>query len=142
MVLTYYEIKEAVQDSYERLHIRGDYNEYNTFFASLNDYDQAEDFSLTEECCLYINFAILFIRNNANFDFIKERLTELIKEENLIIYKGELNEEYISFEKDLNELKSILYKQIHKPKILLSYNVENELKLQREEVKKVSVVYW
>jgi hypothetical protein len=110
MVLTYYEIKEAVQDSYERLHIRGDYNEYNTFFASLNDYDQAEDFSLTEECCLYINFAILFIRNNANFDFMKERLTELIKEENLIIYKGELNEEYISFEKDLNELKSILYK--------------------------------
>ncbi len=110
MVLTYYEIKEAVQDSYERLHIRGGYDEYNTFFASLNDYDQAEDFSLTEECCLYLNFAILFIRNNTQFDFMKKRLIELIKEENLIIYKGELNDEYISFEKDLNELTSNLCK--------------------------------
>ena len=108
MVLTYEEIKEALSEGYERLYTRANYAVQDTFYANLNDYECAEDYTLTEEVSIYVVFALIFIEKEHDFCFMKCRLKKLLSEDNMKIYEEELGNEFEDFMVDVNKVKEYL----------------------------------
>ncbi|MDM5153733.1 hypothetical protein QUF88_07810 [Bacillus sp. DX1.1] len=108
MNLRYDEIKEDVIDTYSRLHIRAKYEIRDTFYALLNDYELSEEYTETEEYCIYVSFALLLIEKNKNTDFMKTRLNELLDSKRMEIHRIELKDEIAEFTNDVNKLKEFL----------------------------------
>ncbi len=108
MILSYEEIKEAVQDSYESLHDEFKYTPKNTLYATIGDYNFCEEYTLTDECCIYINFALIFIKKGENIEFMKEQLFELVREMHMEKYEKELGNDFKYFIDDLYKLKNLL----------------------------------
>ncbi|MED4654609.1 hypothetical protein [Bacillus pseudomycoides] len=108
MNLRYDEIKEDVIDTYSSLHIRAEYEIKDTFYALLNDYEHSEEYTKTEECCIYVSFALLLIEKNKNIDFIKTRLNELLDNKKMEVHRIELKDEIAEFTSDVNKLKGFL----------------------------------
>jgi len=108
MILEYNEIKEVVYDSYKSLHDKFHYTPQDTLYATIGEYDFSEEFSKVDEACIYINFAIIFYKNQEDFNFMKNKLIDIIKEENFNYYKENLKEEFKEFFNDLLKVKKIL----------------------------------
>ncbi|PFD95710.1 hypothetical protein COE15_23640 [Bacillus cereus] len=108
MDLRYGEIKEAVINTYDSLHIGAKYEIRDTFYALLHDHESSDEYTETEECCIYVNFALLLIEKNTSIDFIKTRLNELLDNKNMEIYRTELKDEINEFTNDVDKLKQHL----------------------------------
>lgn len=108
MVLTYLEIKEDMQDSVDSLYKRANYTAKDTFYATLEDYLTHDSSTETEECCIYVNLALILVNVGESIDFLKRRLFELIQDENINLYKEELDNEFNDFYQDLITLKKLL----------------------------------
>ncbi len=106
MDLTYQEVKEDMQDSFKSLYQNAGYSARDTFYATLDDYQCWETSTQTEECCIYVNFAFVLLDNNEDIDFMKQRLFELIDENNFSLYQSELDEEYNDLINDITILKT------------------------------------
>ncbi|WIY59250.1 hypothetical protein [Bacillus arachidis] len=102
MDLRYDEIKEAVMDTYDSLHIGAKYEIRDTFYALLHDHESSE------ECYIYISFALLLIEKNISIDFIETRLNEFLNNKNMEVYRTELKDEIIEFMNDVDKLKQHL----------------------------------
>ena len=105
MILPYIEIKEAVYDSYISLHENSGYPIQDTLFATIGDYDFSDEYGQTDECCIYINFAIILINKNKNFDFMKGKLIELLDDRQIDLFKSDLGNEFHEFLNDVNIVK-------------------------------------
>ena len=108
MILSYQEIKEAVQDSFVSLYEKFAYSSKDTLYATIGEYDYSNDYTQIDECCIYVNFALMFLEKNESINFMKVRLLELVDEKNLEVYKMELNEEFNLFYSDLCKLQNTL----------------------------------
>ena len=108
MILTYTEVKEDAYEGYERLYVRAKYAVQDTFYANLNDYECAEDYTLTEEVSVYVAFALVFIEKEHDFCFMKCRLKELLSADNMKIYEEELGNEFEDFMVDVDKVKEYL----------------------------------
>lgn len=108
MDLTYAEIKEDIEDSFESLHQNFHYPVQDAFYATLDDYKHHASSTQTEECCIYIYAALILLQHKENIDFMKERLFELISKNYYSVYEIELKEEYINLKNDIETLKTIL----------------------------------
>ncbi|WP_097007036.1 hypothetical protein [Lacrimispora amygdalina] len=108
MDLTYLEIKEDMQDSFDSLYKRANYTAKDAFYATLEDYITHDSSTETEECCIYVNFALILINAEEKIEFLKYRLLELIDDKNISLYKEELNNDFTNFYQDLITLKKLL----------------------------------
>lgn len=108
MDLSYIEIKEDMRDSYKSLCENANYLAKDSFYAALNDYQCQGNSSQIEECCIYVNFALVLIKHGENIDFMKKRMYELIDKKNYTLYELELKDEFAILENDINTLKSCL----------------------------------
>ena len=108
MLLKYREMKEAVFNSYKSLYDKFHYTPKDVVFATIGEYDFYKNFSQIDEIIIFINFALIFFENQNNFNFIREKLIELVKEEHLEYYKKELKEEFGEFICYVTKVKEIL----------------------------------
>lgn len=104
---TYAEIKEDMKDSFKSLYENSNYPAKDSFYATLEDY-QCHGSSQTEECCIYVNFALILIQHREKIDFIKKRLYELLDKKNYNLYELELKDEFVNLINDINTLKKHL----------------------------------
>ena len=109
MIISYLELKEAVQDSYDDLHVYAGYSAKDTFYATLADYESHCSVTETLICCIYVNLSLLFIENEKNINFMMDELAEQIDDSKIEIYKKELKNEFDDFCKDLLRLRTLLY---------------------------------
>ncbi len=106
MELTYVEIKEDMKDSFQSLYQNANYPARDAFYATLNDYQIYNSSTQTEECCIYVSFALILLQNKENIDFMKKRLSELMKKSNFYLYQKEMKEEFRDLENDIEILKT------------------------------------
>lgn len=106
MEFKYDEIKEDATDIYESLHVNAKYSLKDTFYAFLDDYEANENYSKSEETSLYVSFCTLLIEKNENFEFLKDKLINLISDKNIEEVTKELDsDDYTQFLKDVNRIK-------------------------------------
>lgn len=108
MDLTYLEIKEDMQDSFDSLYKRANYTAKDTFYVILEDYIAHDSSTETEECCIYVNLALILIKVGEKIDFLKNRILELIDDKSISLYKEELDNDFSDFYQDLLKLKKLL----------------------------------
>ena len=108
MILSYKEIKEAVQDSFISLCENFAYSAKDTLYATIGDYDYSSDYTQIDECCIYVNFALMLLEKNESINFMKVRLLELADEKYLETYKMALKDEFNLFYSDLCKLRKTL----------------------------------
>lgn len=105
MVLSYCETKESVVEDFNGFHNKLGYPVDQTLYATLGESEYSEEYTQTDECCIYLNYALLLLEKGENIDFMRERLLELIEKKNMDMYRDELLDEFDDFENDLNILK-------------------------------------
>ena len=84
------------------------YSAKDTLYSTIGEYDYSSDYTQIDECCIYVNFALMFIEKNESIDFMKVRLLEFAGNKNLEIYKMELKDEFNLFYSDLCNLRNTL----------------------------------
>jgi hypothetical protein len=113
MILSYNERKEAIIEDFEEFHNSMGYPLDKTLYATLGESEHAKNYTQTDECCIYLNFALTVLNINENIEFMRKRLIELIDEKNMKLYEDELRDEFDNFKKDLVLLDQLdrLYKK-------------------------------
>lgn len=107
MIMSYSERKEAVYDDFEEFHNNIGYSITQTLYATLGEAEYSKEYSQTDECCIYLNFALLLLKRNESIDFMKDRLLNLISEDNIDNYERELLNEFMEFQNDLLTFKQL-----------------------------------
>ena len=77
MIFSYHELKEYVQEDFDRFYQMG-LNERQILPAVLNEYEHGEDFSRTENLCIHVCLALNYRKSNLNSDEITEKLKRLL----------------------------------------------------------------
>ena len=108
MIMSYSERKEAICDDFEEFHNNIGYPLNQTLYATLGETEYSKEYTQTDECCIYLNFALILLKRNESIDFMRERLLKLIEEDNMDKYKSELLNEFIDFENDLFTFKQLI----------------------------------
>lgn len=108
MILSYNEIKEAVYDSYKSLHDEFNYTPKDTLFATIGEYNFSEDYTKTDEACIYINFTLIFNEKGEDLDFIKDKLIDIINDKNVEYYMSTIGEDFTDFFNDIIKVKEII----------------------------------
>ena len=101
MIFEYEELKEGVEEDFERFYKMG-FNENQIFSAILNEYEYGEDFGFVENVCIHVFLILAYIEKNLNCNLIIDRLNQLTNEEEKNKLKVELGNEYSKFITDLN----------------------------------------
>lgn len=104
MIISYLEIKEAMKNSYEDLHLYAGYSIKDTLYSVLADYESHPNVTETHICCIYLNLGLLFIENT-NISFIIDKLSKVIDGSKLEEHKLELKDEFEYFYQDLLHLR-------------------------------------
>lgn len=109
MVMSYCERKDAVVEDFEEFHDNLAYSVEQTLYATIGEAEYAKDYTQTDECCIYLNFALILLKQNENISFMKIRLLELIGSDKMEQYEIELQDEFIYFTQDIALLKDLLH---------------------------------
>jgi len=102
--MSYSDRKEAVIDDFKEFHDGIGYPLDQTLYATLGEAEYSKDYTQTDECCIYLNFALILIEKDEDIEFMEERLRELISEDNMQQYRKELRTDFADFENDLRIL--------------------------------------
>ncbi|OKP83019.1 hypothetical protein [Paenibacillus sp. P32E] len=105
MILTYPELKDDVMDCFMMFHEDMNYPVKDSLYAILGESEHRPEFTQANECCIYVNYALIMIDKNENIDFMQQRLNELLEEEHMQIYKEELQDDFDEFNADVLNLK-------------------------------------
>lgn len=108
MIMSYMERKEAVLDYFEEFYNNIGYPVNQTLYATIGEAEYSKSYTQTDECCIYVNFALVLLKQNKDIEFMKARLQELINEDNMEYYMKELQEEFVDFKNDLMLLNHLL----------------------------------
>lgn len=111
MIMSYKERKEAVLDDFEEFHNNIGYPLNQTLYATIGEAEYSKSYTQTDECCIYVNFALVLLKQNKDIEFMKARLQELVNEDNMEYYLNELQEEFVDFKNDLILLHQLLNKK-------------------------------
>lgn len=101
MIFEYDELKECVEEDFERFYKLG-FNEKQIFRAVLNEYEHGEDFCQEENICIHFFLALSYLKKELNFKEIKEKLRQLMTEGFEKEIKAALGNDYIKFVTDLS----------------------------------------
>lgn len=101
MIFEYDELKECVEEDFERFYKMG-FNEKQIFPAVLNEYEHGEDFCQIENICIHIFLALNYAEKELNSNKIVEKVKQLMTEEVENEVKIELGDEYTKYIADLN----------------------------------------
>lgn len=102
MIFEYEELKESVEEDFERFHKMG-FNEKQIFPAVLNEYRYGEDFGFVENICIHIFLVLLYAEKNWDCNEIIEELNRLMNGGVEKEIKVELGNEYTKYIADLND---------------------------------------
>lgn len=105
MIFEYEELKECVEEDFERFY-KMDFNENQIFPAVLNEYEHGEDFGLVENICIHLFLILFYTEKNLNCKQIIDRLNQLMSEEEEREIKVELGNEYSKFITDLSIVRN------------------------------------
>ncbi|TVX94885.1 hypothetical protein [Cohnella terricola] len=105
MILTYPELKDDVRDCFMTFHEDMKNPIKESLYATLGESEHHLEFTQTNECCIYVNYALIMIDMNEDIDFMRQRLKELLEEEHMQIYKEELQDDFDEFNADILKLK-------------------------------------
>ena len=101
MIFTYEELKECVEEDFERFYKMG-FNSNQILPAVLNEYEHGEDFGLAENICIHIFLILAYADKNLNSSPLIDRLNQLMSEEREDELKVELGNEHSKFLADLH----------------------------------------
>ncbi|MEY8268968.1 hypothetical protein AALA79_21750 [Lachnospiraceae bacterium 64-25] len=101
MIFEYEELKEYVEEDFERLYKMG-FNENQIFPAVLNEYEYGEDFGFVENICIHVFLILFYMEKNLNCNQIIDKLNQLMLEEDESEIMAELGNEYPKFITDLD----------------------------------------
>ena len=104
MIFLYEELKEYVEEDFERFYQMG-FSEKQIFPAVLNEYVHGKDFGLVENICIHVLLMKNYLKWNLNIEEIFEKLNSLINEEGEDRVKIELGNEYVKYSTDLDYIK-------------------------------------
>ena len=105
MIFEYEELKECVEEDFERFYKMG-FNENQIFPAVLNEYEHGEDFSSVENICIHVFLILFYTEKNFNCNQIIDRLNKLMNGEVENEIMTELGTEYSKFITDLNIVRN------------------------------------
>lgn len=105
MIFEYEELKECVEEDFERFY-KMDFNENQIFPAVLNEYEHGEDYGLVENICIHLFLILFYKEKNLNCKQIIDRLNQLMSEEEEREIKVELGNEYSKFIADLSIVRN------------------------------------
>lgn len=105
MIFEYEELKECVEEDFERFY-KMDFNENQIFPAVLNEYEHGEGFGLVENICIHLFLILFYKEKNLNCKQIIDRLNQLMSEEEEREIKVELGNEYSKLIADLSIVKN------------------------------------
>jgi len=108
MIFKYDELKEYIGEDFVTFHDEMKFTIEQTIPAILNEYENAADFSLLEECSIYVFISLILIEQNLNTDTLREKIIKLLNEENMKVYKEQLGDEYSKFVEDVIVVKKNL----------------------------------
>lgn len=101
MIFEYDELKECVEEDFERFYKMG-FDEKQIFPAVLNEYEHGEDFCQVENICIHIFLALDYAEKKLNCEEIVEKLKQLMIGEVENEVRNELGNEYIKYIADLD----------------------------------------
>lgn len=101
MIFKYEELKECVEEDFERFYKMG-FNENQIFPAVLNEYEHGEDFDFVENICIHIFLILLYAKACLDCSQIINKLNHLLNEEVESEIMVELGSEYSKFITDLS----------------------------------------
>ena len=105
--LTYAEIKEDIKDTFESLYHRSNYTGKDTFYVILDDHQRHNLGDQSEECCIYVNCALILLQNKQDIGFMKNRLSDLIQESHFYLYRREMTGDFQRLKTDIEILKKM-----------------------------------
>lgn len=105
MIFEYEELKECVQEDFERFYKMG-FREKQIFPAVLNEYEHGEDFCLVENICILVFLVLIYAKNNLNCNEIIDKINELMTEEVEKEIEIALGNKYSQFDADLNKVRN------------------------------------
>lgn len=101
MIFQYEELKECVEEDFERFYKMG-FNENQIFPAVLNEYEHGKDFDFKEKICIYVFLILLYTKKRLNCSGILHELNQFMKEKRESDIMAELGKEYSKFITDLS----------------------------------------
>lgn len=106
MIFKYEELKECVEEDFERFYKMG-FDENQIFPAVLNEYEHGEDFNSVENVCIHVFLILLYTKTCLNCSQIIDKLNHILNEkvENEIMV--ELGNEHLKFITDLSMVRNI-----------------------------------
>lgn len=106
MIFEYKELKECVKEDFDTFYGEMNFTEFQVIPAILNEYEHGEGFNITEEICIYLFLSQIYKEEGIDRTTLNKKLFELLSnKKNIDIIKNDLKDEYIKFEKDLEELE-------------------------------------
>ena len=105
VIFEYEELKECVQEDFERFYKMG-FSEEQIFPAVLNEYEHGEDFCLVENICIHVFLALIYAEKDLNHNEIVEKINQLMIGEAENEIEIELGNKYSQFASDLNNTRN------------------------------------
>lgn len=109
MIMPYSERKEAVIEDFEEFHCNLGYSLEHSLYATVGEAEYSREYTQTDECCIYLNFALLLLERKESIEFMKVKLKELTTQDKMKQYKIELKNEFDDFANDISLLNKFLY---------------------------------
>lgn len=102
MLFEYVELKECVEEDFERFYGEMKFNEKQIYPAVMNEYEHGEDYCLGERVCIHIFLLMSYKQNNLNSCEIKNNLKKLLDNEEQI--KNDLGKDFYQLMGDLSKV--------------------------------------
>ena len=103
MIFAYYELKEYVNEDFERFY-KMRFNEKQILSAVLDEYKHGKDFCQTENICIHILLGMNYAKKGLSVIMVKDKLEKLINEDAMKEIEVELGCEYAEFISDLGNI--------------------------------------
>lgn len=105
MIFEYEELRNCVREDFETFYREMRFTEAQVILAVLNEYEHGEEFTVTEEICIYLFLAEIYKEEGLNTVEVTKKLFELLSEKNIQIVKKDLGDKYLNFNDDLERIK-------------------------------------
>ncbi len=102
MIFEYEELRASVEEDFERFCKLG-FNEKQIFLAVLNEYEHGENFGFVENVCIHVFLILAYTEKSMNCNQLRDRLNQLLHEEEKNKLKIELGNEYAKLVADLKK---------------------------------------
>lgn len=101
MIFGYDELKEYIEQDFKMFYKDMNFSPGQVVPAILNEYEHAEDFTLTENICIYVFLVLIFQREKLDNIPLRIQLDNLLNDNNIKEVRNEIKEDYQKFTHDI-----------------------------------------